>query len=244
MPQVTSAGATQFARYAFPPNDLGYCGPDGATDLLEHTTAGGGELEVARRAPLFDGAWAYLQVLGSAAGLDPLDPRVVDAYWVGNDLLAAVDPDDLLAALQDRFQDQAGGLLPRVAASRDVVAHHGFHVFAVYPWVGLLSRGGDVPRSVLDSCRIRWGTVVSVVGERVEVDSRPLTWDGIRLGLGPSRVESVRWSTQGRSLDVAPGAGDVVSMHWDWICERLTATQAEALEQATGQVLSMANALL
>ncbi len=244
MQQTTAEGATQFARYAFPPNDLGYCGPDGATDLLEHTTAGGGEAVVARRAPLFDGAWAYLQVLGSAAGLHPLHPRVVDAYWVGNDLLAAVDPNDLLAALQDRFQGQAGGLLARVAPSPDVVAHHGFHVFAVYPWVGLLSRGGDVPRSVLDSCRIRWGTVVSVLGERVQVHSRPLTWDGSRLGLGPGQVESVRWSTQGRSLDAAPAPGEVVSMHWNWICERLTATQADALEQATGHVLALANAML
>ena len=33
-----STGATRFARYAFPPNELGHCGPDDASVLLHHAT--------------------------------------------------------------------------------------------------------------------------------------------------------------------------------------------------------------
>ncbi|MDQ3591509.1 MAG: DUF6390 family protein, partial [Actinomycetota bacterium] len=29
------SGAALFARYAFPPNELGYCGPEGSEVLLE-----------------------------------------------------------------------------------------------------------------------------------------------------------------------------------------------------------------
>ena len=31
---MTLTGATMFARYAYPPNVLGYCGPDDASPLL------------------------------------------------------------------------------------------------------------------------------------------------------------------------------------------------------------------
>ena len=35
---------------------------------------------------------------------------------------------------------------------------HSLHVFAVYPWLGLLRGGMDgPPLEVLDRCRIRWG---------------------------------------------------------------------------------------
>jgi hypothetical protein len=43
--------------------------------------------------------------------------------------------------------------------------HHSFHVFGVYPWLGLLREGRSVePLRVLDRCRIRWGQVVQIQG--------------------------------------------------------------------------------
>ena len=238
----TDLGASLFARYAYAPNELGYCGPDGAADLLDHAAHGTNEIELASRAPQFDGAWVYLEAIAAAARLSPLDAQVVEAYWVGNDLLSLVDAAELLAALQARFRQQSGGLLPHLVASPDVLAHHGFHVFAVYPWVGLLDNGGGVPRSVLDSCRIRWGTVVSIVGDRLDVECRALTWQNSRLGLGSPQLQSVRWSAAGKSLLLAPAVGDVVSMHWDWVCDRLAPAQVDTLAAATEHALSLANA--
>ncbi len=173
-----------------------------------------------------------------------MDPQVVDAYWLGNDLLGEVDPAELLARLTEQFRGQSGGLLPRVVASRDVLAHHGFHVFAVYPWAGLLGKGGDVPRSVLQACRIRHGAVVSVTAERADVLSQPLTWDGSRLGIGEPQLESVRWSCAGLSLGGDPAVGDLVSMHWDWVCERITPAQAEALTDTTAHALDLTNSMI
>ena len=198
-----------FARYAFPPNELGYCGPDDPDVLLRHaTSAGEPAAEIARRARLFDGAWVYLELIAAAAGIpDPMDARVVEAYWIGNDLLDAVDPEVFLATLRRRFAGQLGGPIARRWRSMPpahALAHHSFQVFAVYPWTGLLAVRSDTALSVLDSCRIRWGTVTGVDGERLRVRSRPLTWDGRRLRLGAERVESVRWSTGAAEL---PSAG-------------------------------------
>ncbi len=104
-----SAGALRFARYAYPPNELGYCGPAGAGEFMG-ITADDAEAEVRRRARLFEGAWHYLEVIAASAGIDdPLDDRVVEAYWVGNELLDSLDPDTLLAELRVRFRGQATG---------------------------------------------------------------------------------------------------------------------------------------
>jgi ABC-type polar amino acid transport system ATPase subunit len=48
-------------------------------------------LEVTRVVQQFEGAWPYLEVIGGLAGLDPLDARVVEAYWIGNGLIDGID---------------------------------------------------------------------------------------------------------------------------------------------------------
>ena len=88
----TETGATRFARYAFPPNELGYCGPDDASVLLQHATDGGGDRRGRRPCPPVRGCVGLPVGLSDASGLEPLDPLVVEAYWVGNDLLGKVDP--------------------------------------------------------------------------------------------------------------------------------------------------------
>jgi Family of unknown function (DUF6390) len=241
----SDAGHVVFARYAFPPNELGYCGPDGAGELLSHAATGSDAATMTRRARAFDGAWPYLEVIAAAAGIeDPLDPRVVDAYWVGNDLLGAVEPARLLDALGERFAGQVGGFWTRVTPDLTPLAHHSFQVLAVYPWVGLLRTGSPVPLSVLDSCRIRWGTVSAVDGEHATVTSCPLTFATGVLALGAEREERVRWALAGEALAGGLAVGDRVSLHWDWVCDRLTSAQLDALAAASARQLDLANRYL
>lgn len=223
------SGAALFARYAFPPNELGYCGPDGAQVLLEQGLEGSDGEEIARRARLFDGAWPYLEIIAAAAGLDdPLDSRVVEAYWIGNELLELVDPAACAAELRSTFRGQ---VTSRLDTTDSAAAHHSFHVFAVYPWVSMLGRGKDAAAlSILEQCRIRWGTVTGVDGERATVVTEPLTVVNGALGFGAPRDESVRWSAGGSSLVRDLVEGDLVSLHWDWVCDRLDADRVAALQ--------------
>lgn len=238
----TSAGERLFARYAYPPNELGYCGPDGADVLL--SAAGGGTADVRTRAEQFDGAWVYLRIIAAAVGIDdPLDERVVEAYWIGNELLEKVDIGPFGSTVRSALGGEVGADW-RTLERRDPapVPHHSFQVFAVYPWVGLLGRG-DTARHVLDQCRIRTGTIESAAGEFVEVSYRPLTWDGGELGLGEPIRERVRWSSAGQALAEAPEPGELVALHWDWVCDRLSAEQAEACERFTLRQLELTNSL-
>ncbi len=171
---MSAEGTLLFARYAYPPNELGYCGPAGASVLLEPGSAA----DIESRARQFEGAWCYLKFIAESTGItDPLDRRVVEAYWVGNELLGEVDPGALVTRLQHRFKDQRGGTWRD--ASAQATAHHSFHVFEVYPWAQLITaKGNPTAISVLDQCRIRTGLVIGVEGESATIEPTHLCWDG------------------------------------------------------------------
>jgi hypothetical protein len=244
--EPAGTGGFTFARFAYPPNELGYCGPDADRELLERVAAGGrddGGLRHLARG--FAGAWPYLELIAGANGIaDPLDARVVEAYWVGSPLLARVRPSELGASLDQRFRPRAGSAWSGLADAVELAArpHHNFHVFSVYPWVGLL-RGGSSPVAldVLDRCRVRWARVLAVGPEGASVASRRLTWDGTRLGLSAPQPETVATATDGLALLDGLAPGDVVACHWGWASQRLSARQARWLRHETRAQLGLVN---
>lgn len=240
-----TSGPLLFARYAYPPNALGYCGPDDDGSLLDYGAAGFSDGGLVARARGFEGAWPYLELIAAACRIDdPLDPRVVGAYWVGSSLLDHVDLSALGPHLEERFRGRAGRAWSRFADAvpAGAVPHHSFHVFCVYPWVGLMRTGAvDHPLRVLDRCRIRWGRVQAVSGDLVTVRCRPLVWDGRALAYGPATDEHAFWAHEGRAFVRDLRAGEWVSLHWDWVCDRLPLAQLSALRAYTDRHLAMAN---
>jgi Family of unknown function (DUF6390) len=228
------AGRALFGQYAYPPNELGYCGPaqgDGMSGLATH-------------AEEFDGAWPYLTAIADAVGgVDPLDEDVVRSYWVGGPLLGRVDPTQLLVRLRTVFKGQVTGLLGELASATGVLAHHSFHVFVVYPWVRFLDRDSATALGVLQDCRIRWGTVESVDGDHAVIASPPVWLADDALTLGDPRPERVQWKKGEISLAPAPQQGSIVAAHWNWLCGTLTADEHTALEAATRRTLELVNIL-
>ncbi len=232
--ETLSTGHALFAQYAYPPNELGYCGP----------ADGGGASGLAAHAKEFDGAWPYLAAIAEAVGAsDPLDEDVVSSYWVGGPSLAKVDPVDLLTRLRASFKGQVTGLVDAVHAAPGVLAHHSFHVFVVYPWVRFLDRDSATALGVMQDCRIRWGTVESVVGGHAVIASRQLQFDAGALALGEPRPERVQWQKGELALAPAPAPGSIVSAHWDWVCGTLTDDESTALESATQATLELVNTI-
>lgn len=238
------AGALLFARYAYPPNALGYCGADSPRTLLEYGDAGESDGGLAELARTFEGAWPYLALIAGANRIeDPLDPRVVEAYWVGNDLLSHVPPGALARHVEERFRGRLGSTgetIPSVVAA-GAVPHHCFHVFALYPWLGLLRSGiVDEPLHVLDQCRTAPAVVLAVEGDSADVLAEPLFWDDGRLRLGRPEPRRVRWRERSRSF-AHPQPGDLVSLHWDFVCDVLTSQAAARLARVTRRVLAAVN---
>jgi hypothetical protein len=237
------AGPLLFARYAFPPNERGLCGPDDHAALREYATAGVTGPGLVRLAQGFAGAWPYLELIAAASGIaDPLDGRVVEAYWVGNRLLDNVRVAEYGAFLDERFRGRAGRGWDDIARTipAGAVPHHSFHVFLVYPWTGLLREGRTEPSlQVLDSCRISWGRVIAADPQAgtVQVMRRPLHWDGREIGYG---LAAPREAAAGFAAGLRPG--DWVSLHWDRVCDRLSQPQLLALRRFTARHLRLANA--
>jgi hypothetical protein len=241
-----ASGPLLFARYAYGPNRLGYCGPESSDELFGQATTGGDDRAMRRLAEQFEGAYPYLQLIARANGLpDPLDRRVVDAYWLGNDLLRQVGPRELNESLDGRFRRRLHGdgwrwLADKPAAGAQPV--HAFHVLDVFPRLGLLRSGSvDGVLETIDSCRIRWGRVLERDGDSLVVSAVPVAMIDGKLELAPARVERVHgWRDATGFVDqVKPG--DVVSIHWDWACERLSPARLAALQGWTARELAIAN---
>lgn len=239
IPEIPLPGRELFASYAFPPNELGYCGPPDSSVLLN----GRGPAAVDRHAKGFDGAWPYLEEIAAASGLDdPLDPEVVRSYWIGGPLLDRVNGHRMLDRLRAALAGQPSGLLGDLDDPSDLLAHHSFHVFVVYPWVRFLDADPRHPLRILQSCRIRWGVVDSVDDSYVVITSPPVRYDRRLLVLGDPVSERVRWRRDdGVSLAPRPTLGATVTAHWDWVCGTIDVPGCEALATATRSTLNLVN---
>jgi hypothetical protein len=239
-------GPVLFARYAFGPNRLGYCGPDAAEELFGEGTVGRDTRALRQLAMSFEGAWPYLELIARANCLrDPLDRRVVEAYWLGNSLLDGVAPGVFAQSIAARFK-------PRVRATAwpwfagkplaGAVPVHAFHVLDVFPRIGLIRSGSlDGALEVMDSCRIRWGRVLERDGSSLVVNAVPLVLMKGRLALGEPRAERVTAWRDGVGFvdDVNPG--DVIAIHWSWACDRLTRQSLANLISWTRREIDVAN---
>jgi hypothetical protein len=244
--RVRLPGPIMFVRYAFPPNFHGSCGPADSRSLFEYganSIVDNGLRALARQ---FAGAYPYLELIAAANGLsDPLDRRVVEAYWVGNVLLDRVGVRPMGDSMDARFRVRTGRQFSHLAES--VVAggmpHHSYHVFCIYPWVGLLGddRRYEQALMVLDRCRIRWGEVKQVLPDQLVVESQSLGFEHGRLFLAPPQLETVERTLDGVGLVSQFAPGDWVSMHWEWVCDRLTPRQLGALRHYTGLHLDVVN---
>lgn len=238
-------GPIRFARYAYPPNRLGLCGPADAPALIDGAAAGASR-ELRELALGFEGAYPYLRLIAEENGIaDPLHPAVVEAYWIGNGLTAAVRSRALHRNLDGRFSSRMAltdwRWLER-ALEGGSRPNHAFHVLEILPRAGLL-RGdtADPIVATIDACRIRWGRVVDIEADRLLVEARPLEVRDGQLRLAAPRAESVAaWAGSEGLLD-GIGRDDWVSLHWGWACDRLSPGQLARLRAWTDRALESAN---
>jgi hypothetical protein len=234
-------GTLRFVRYAFMPNRLRYCGGDDNRTLFEYGTEGvsdGGLQPLLRQ---FSGALPYLKLIAQANNVaDPFDARVVEAYWIGNELLEGVEVRQLYDSLLERFGKQL------TARTRDLVLgkapagahpHHSFHVLDVHSRVGEL---GNTLRT-LDECRVSLGHVLSVEAAELIVERQPVSVREGKLVLDTARTERVLRQVDGRGFAEDAAPGDWVSIHWGWVCEVLDDRQRRNLERYTRYHLAIAN---
>lgn len=245
----TLPGALLFGRYAFPPNRLGYCGPDDHSALFDYVARGvtdQGLIELERR---FDGAFPYLRLIARANDIaDPFDRRVVEAYWIGNELLERVGASLFYESMRERF-------LPRTDArsfswltsklEHGARPHHNFHVFEVYLRAGAVRDAhAAIGLRQMDSCRISWGRVAEVDGAELVVRRPALELREGKLALTDPIPMRVARQIDGRGFADDAQPGDYVSIHWNWVCEVLEPRALRRLIANTKRYMALANQTL
>ncbi len=239
--EASSSGLLDFIRYAFMPNHLGYCGGDQQEVLFEHAAAGQSDQRLAPMLARFTGALPYLKTVAAANGLaDPFNARVVEAYWLGNELLERVEAAALYRSLDERFGRQLTGPARQQVLRKPPQGarpHHLFHVLDVYRH---LEHEG-IAMATMESCRISWGQVTSVEGAELVVRRQPLVLDGTELTLGEPVEARVLRSISERSFVDEVAVGDWVSIHWGWTCEVLDQRKLANLRRWSAHHLALAN---
>lgn len=243
-PTAPLAGTLRFVRYGFMPNHLRYCGGDDNRALLQYGTAGVTDGGLRQLLGGFTGAVPYLRLIARANRIsDHFDPRVVEAYWLGNELLEGVEVRQLYDAIVERFGKQLQGRTRDLVlgkAPAGALPHHSFHVLDVH------SRLGDLPSALqtLESCRVSWGRVIAVERSELVVDRQPLALREGRLTLDAPRRERVVRQVDGHGFADGARIGDWVSLHWGWVCEVVTERQRMQLERYTRRHLAIASQTL
>lgn len=238
-------GILRSARYAFGPNRLHYCGPERSREVKDYISEGesdGGLREILSQ---FETMYPYLRHIAHANRIaDPLDERVVEAYWIGNAFLERVDKSEFhrhLAeglGLKKKFGDKGFSLMEE-KVGEGALPHHSFHVLDVWKRDGTGAR--EFSLEAIDECRVSWGTVVSAVGPVVTVRSEPLVMVEGKLALGVARERRLIRELESEYDIEQLKTGDIVSIHWGIICEALTPRQVADLQKYTLHHLALMN---
>lgn len=244
---VDAQGLLICSRYAFAPNSLHYCGPERQSDMLgyvHHASVDRGLIDILNR---FETLYPYLVLIASENRIkDPFDPRVVEAYWLGNHLLGSVHTRSLVKHLEDTALLKRRLPNKKFASMMDEVVEngvpqHNFHVMNIYVRTGHLA----IPHTVktMDQCRISWGRVTECVNPTNKktgarnyiVETRPLIYRDNRLQLGICEKRMVM------GIGMKYNVGDWVSVHWGYVCGLLTPLQRRNLAYYTNSAIIAAN---
>ncbi len=228
-------------RFSLPSSQLGYCGPPGAPEALYRAAVrheAHGEAREALRG--FEALMPYLEAIADRAGLDPFDRRVMEAYWIGNELLEGWTREDfsrildtlVLRGLPRPVADELRDRLPP-----HPLPHHMFHVCFV--GVGQVTGHVETTLENIESCRPSWGTVLAVEEDRAVLLRTSLVHSKGRFALGAPRPAYVRTDPElAPKIDV----GSRWAIHWGLAVAPLTREEEGRLARYSSQALEQANA--
>ncbi len=223
------------AKYAFPPNLLKYCGPEDNRALFEILDNKDIGAELRNLLSQFEGVVPYLKLIAQANKIkDIFDWRVVEAYWLGNNLLNKIEAKDMFFNMEERFKKKMkkedwNYMLKN--SMEQAKPHHNFHVLEVYRRTGFL-KSGVVEKllETINNCCILWGRVVAteLIHEQnshktVLVEYHPIEFFENKLRFGAKQTKKVDL------IDSSIKKDDEVTFHWDYVCDKITLEQKRNL---------------
>lgn len=241
-------GLSLCSRFSFPPNSLSLCGPDKQTDLSHYSQSqktDAGTIEILSQ---FSTLYPYLSFIAYENNIkDPFDQRVVEAYWIGNQMLhriperrLAIHFSDNLKLKQKISYKNMSGLLDKIPMG--LIPFHASHVLNVYKRTGHTESLHTIQS--MDACIINWGKVISKNKNDLNVQTQALTLQKNHLTMGPKRVRNLMKQGPDDLLFQRVEIGDFVSYHWGYFCSILSQSQVKRLMLYTQKAIDLANTSL
>jgi len=249
-------GAILAARHSFMPNRLGYCGPDENDVLLNACISDRPSKKLVEALQAFQAAYPYLRFIAQSQGYeDPFDYRAVEAYWIGNEVLEKIAPNEFYDHLRKRFETKfSKDHLKTLFKTQPFAAfpHHALHVFNAFSSMKSSPEALVNPRAesdekverLMDKCRISWGKVTKSNNGILTVEYEPLLRREGKLSLGHVIETDVTSEVEGQSFVKGVEPGDWVSFHWGFACSQLTNLQVANLRKYTLTDMALANTVL
>jgi Family of unknown function (DUF6390) len=246
----TESGKFLHAKHAFQPNRLGYCGPDENSRILDYLHGSPGDEKLVSMLVKFEAAYPFVRMIAKSTGMRPFDKKVTEAYWIGNPLLERVEPGSFYELSHgglgsgthvDRMKKEEAKSVFRELGTQ-AKPHHTFYVLGMYTKPNAESLDRRKLVELMDSCRISWGKVKQVKEKSLVIRRSLLALKDGRLTLGRPENGEVGYDNEIRPMSSLK-AGDWVSLHWNFACERLTNSQLLNLKKYTALDIQATNRL-
>lgn len=241
------AGLALCARYSYPPNSLFLCGLDRQEDLKWYSTHQQGDKGTIEILSCFSTLYPYLTLIAHENDIaDPFDKRVVEAYWLGNDLLYQIPIssfvshlDEILKLRKKIKRKELEIILDKVSSG--ALPCHSFHVLNVGRRTGHL----NLPYTLetMDACLINWGKVKRINFNSITVETKPLKLLNSKLEFGHPIQRILMFQGEKDVLSTQLTIGDFISYHWGYFCQRLTKAQLNNLIFYTQLAIKLSNRL-
>jgi hypothetical protein len=170
--------------------------------------------------------------------LQPFDKEVIEAYWIGNELLEDIEGEQFKEFVNKTLVEK--GLLPeRVARKKTenlpekIYPHHSFHVL----YMNFFTKKVESIPENLDKCIVKWGKVIDVNGHEAVVRSFNVAFDGKFF---THRTELNTENTLFPELK----RNDNVAVHWNFISKKLGDEEVANLKRYTFENIELANSAL
>lgn len=229
------SGARLAILYGYVPCQLGLCGPENAKKKKIITKYLKGkknlENEIKKILKEFKGAYPYYQLIARSNKIgNPLDVKVVEAYWLGNSLLDTIKVSEFKKMIRSSFVP-----LGKISETKvknlpnSALPYHNFHVLFLGSVTGRINLKGKIS----DVCRVSSGEVKKIKKDFLAVEYKPLKF-GKKITLGNRKIKKIKWNK-----DILPEVkiGDWISMHWNTAIQVLKTEEIENLNKYTIKIL-------
>jgi hypothetical protein len=224
------------------PNRLKYCGGDHNQELFHYEVAGQTDPGLAHLLQEFETLFPYLKMIAQSNHIDdPFDRRVVEAYWIGNELLEKIHQQNLYTHLSEGLKLKKKLSLPQFqslmgAVNPNSLPHHNFHVFNI--WLNNKNLPLTSIIQTLDSCRISSGKIISIADTELEVTTSTLAVENEKIVIQSPITKKITYKLLGQSFIPTPKINDIITIHWNFACDIISETRQRQLDFYTRQSLS------